>query len=143
MKPLPQPVAEKIGRMLPRLGSDHDGEVIATARAIGRALRNAGFDFNDAAERFAESHEAVPTFATSPRAAGDRWWSTDFDPRPSWEVIRDQCREAVRACRAAEGRLSPWEKTFVGSIGPRLTHGLSLTPKQQTSLLNIAERVSA
>jgi hypothetical protein len=37
----------KIGKLIPRLASDHDGEVVATARAIQRSLQSAGADLHD------------------------------------------------------------------------------------------------
>ncbi|MES0074685.1 hypothetical protein [Mesorhizobium sp. M0058] len=37
----------KIGKLIPRLASDHDGEVVATARAIIRTLGAAGADLHD------------------------------------------------------------------------------------------------
>jgi hypothetical protein len=40
-------IAAQLGKMIPRLGSNHDGEVVATARAIERALRGAGHDWHD------------------------------------------------------------------------------------------------
>jgi hypothetical protein len=40
-------IASKISKLLPRLGSNHDGEVVATARAIERVLRGAGHDWHD------------------------------------------------------------------------------------------------
>jgi hypothetical protein len=42
-------VAPTISKLIPRLGSNHDGEVIATARAIQRVLRGAGRDWHDLA----------------------------------------------------------------------------------------------
>lgn len=42
----PQAIS-KIGKLIPRLASDHDGEVIATVRAIQRSLHSAGADLHD------------------------------------------------------------------------------------------------
>lgn len=39
----------KIGKLIPRLASDHDGEVVATARAIIRSLQSSGSDLHDLA----------------------------------------------------------------------------------------------
>jgi hypothetical protein len=38
---------EIVAKLIPRLASPHDGEVIATARAVGRALQSAGCDWHD------------------------------------------------------------------------------------------------
>ncbi len=37
----------KVGKLLPRLASNHDGEVVATARAIIRSLQSHGSDLHD------------------------------------------------------------------------------------------------
>ena len=41
---LPTPVADRLGLLIPRLASEHDGEVVATARAIHRTLMASGRD---------------------------------------------------------------------------------------------------
>jgi hypothetical protein len=38
-----------ISRLIPRLGSPHDGEVVATARAIQRSLKSQRLDWHDLA----------------------------------------------------------------------------------------------
>ncbi|MBB4272330.1 hypothetical protein [Rhizobium mongolense] len=38
---------QKLGKLFPRLASNHDGEVIATARAIIRTLESAGSSLHD------------------------------------------------------------------------------------------------
>lgn len=43
-------VAPKLGKLIPLLGSNHDGEVLSAAAAIRRTLDNAGLDLNDLAE---------------------------------------------------------------------------------------------
>jgi hypothetical protein len=40
-------IADKLGKLIPRLATDHDGEVVATAGAIERTLRSAGLDLHD------------------------------------------------------------------------------------------------
>jgi hypothetical protein len=42
-------VAPLVSKLIPRLASDHDGEVVATARAIERVLKAAGRDWHDLA----------------------------------------------------------------------------------------------
>jgi hypothetical protein len=41
--------AVQLCKLIPRLASEHDGEIVATARAIGRTLESAGCDFHDLA----------------------------------------------------------------------------------------------
>jgi hypothetical protein len=40
------PIAEKLGKLVRMLTSDHDGEVVAAARSINRALKSAGLDIH-------------------------------------------------------------------------------------------------
>lgn len=49
MKPLGA-VVPQLAKLIPLLASNHDGEVVATARAIERVLRNAGHDWHDLAD---------------------------------------------------------------------------------------------
>ena len=49
----------QIAKLIPRLASEHDGEVVATARAIERLLRSADLDWHDVAKRV--EPEAIAT----------------------------------------------------------------------------------
>lgn len=51
--------AAKVAKMIPRLASDHDGEVVATVKAIVRVLESSGATLHDLAA------------AIEPRRAGD------------------------------------------------------------------------
>ena len=44
-------IVPKITRLVPLLGSDQSGEVVAAAAAIGRALRSDGLDWHRPEER--------------------------------------------------------------------------------------------
>lgn len=41
------PILPKLEKLVPRLASDADGEVVSTVRAIDRTLRGAGLDWHD------------------------------------------------------------------------------------------------
>jgi hypothetical protein len=43
-------IGPQIGKMIPRLASEYDGEVVATVRAIERTLKAAGRDWHDLAK---------------------------------------------------------------------------------------------
>jgi hypothetical protein len=43
-------IAPKLAKLIPLLGSDKDGERLATLEAIGRTLRSAKLDFHDLAK---------------------------------------------------------------------------------------------
>jgi hypothetical protein len=46
---VPATIAPTLGKLIPLLASDHDGEVVATARAIDRVLKSSGRDWHDLA----------------------------------------------------------------------------------------------
>lgn len=50
----------KLSKLIPRLASDYDGEVVATARAIERILSASGLTWHDLADRV--SPEPTPGF---------------------------------------------------------------------------------
>ena len=60
------PIDNKVAALIPRLASDKDGEVVATARAIGRQLNKAGSDWHDLAARL--GWDEVDLFGISPTA---------------------------------------------------------------------------
>lgn len=55
MADLSPDLSGKLARLIPRLASDHDGEVIATVAAIRRTLDRAGLSLHDLAARLAEA----------------------------------------------------------------------------------------
>jgi hypothetical protein len=49
MSALPAALIPMLDKLIPLLASNHDGEVVATVRAIGRVLKSGGFDWHDLA----------------------------------------------------------------------------------------------
>lgn len=47
MERLRKTITPLLGKLLPLLGSNHDGEVVAAARAISRVLQRAGHGWHD------------------------------------------------------------------------------------------------
>jgi hypothetical protein len=62
------PVADKLGRLIPRLASDADGEVVAVARAIQRTLAAQSLDLHDLA---AALEPAAPRERSAPQTPAD------------------------------------------------------------------------
>jgi hypothetical protein len=52
----PTPVAQKLGALLRRLSSNHDGEVLATVHAIIRTLNSAGSDLHALADKVEQTN---------------------------------------------------------------------------------------
>ena len=98
------PIADKLTRLIPRLASDHDREVVATVRAIQRTLAAQKLDLHDLAHSLAP--KPVPVFDDAPPPSNNGWRPT-FDP--DW-------REMAEYCRRHLGRLSAREQDFVRTI---------------------------
>lgn len=101
---LPAVITGKIGKLIPRLGTDHTGEIVAVVGAIARTLKGVGCDWHDLAAAL-ESPE--------PRRARD----SDPAQRPWSRWTHLAANERVMALDAIRTlRLSPWERGFIDSI---------------------------
>jgi hypothetical protein len=109
--PLPATLIPTLGKLIPRLASNHDGEILAAARAIGRALKSSGHDWHD----LAASHRASVT------------QSPNFD----W-------RRAARFCADHAALLNEREWDFIVTIAQGHK---SPTEKQLKWLRDIADRL--
>jgi len=66
-------IAARLGRLLPRLGSNYDGEVVATARGIGNVLQGAGCDWHDLVQALLPS-PPLPDAAGVSNNKSNVWW---------------------------------------------------------------------
>lgn len=129
------PVVPKIAKLIPRLGTDSDGECVATVRAIERTLKSAGLDLHDLA-KIVEQY------------AGDRSspeHGFDTGPPPMWAEMNTCARRAwlCALLRKAE-QLSAWEETFVRDIAAKTSFsGFSTSPKQSSTLTQIIAKAWA
>jgi len=69
-----EPLRPRLAKLIPRLASDQDGEVIATVRAIARVLQTAGLDFHDLAQ--------AVSGAPAPWQAASSWSHAARPPPP-------------------------------------------------------------
>jgi hypothetical protein len=71
----------KLAKMIPRLSSDHDGEIVATAHAIQRTLQSSGRDWHDL---------AAAMFPLTVQSDASSDWRSQHDERPtvSWRYHR-------------------------------------------------------
>lgn len=122
------PVTDRLTKLIPRLASDHDGEVVATARAIGRTLTNAGLDFHALAGALQEPEPKVLVVYR------DRPVATPQPP--TLATLSHHERLAWLAAMAASGTLTAWEQVFVADLHQqhRCRPDRGLTVKQRRSL---------
>lgn len=106
------PVAPKIAKLIPRLASDHDGEVVATVRAIRRTLESAGLDLHALAAELGDgiTSEHGPT---------------------TWQELAAWCRNI------GQHRLSLKEFMFVADMADRLILDAEPSEKQAAWLRSI------
>ena len=107
-------IAPKLSKLIPMLGTDHDGKVVATVRAISRTLKGVGLDFHNLVEALC-------------------------DPRPSYAYARPQTpekelrtwHEIAIWCRNHDGGdLSDKERKFVADMIRRTAGDFQPSEKQ-------------
>ena len=108
-------VALTLGKLIPRLGSTSDGEVVATARAIGRTLKASGLDWHDLAGAL-----ALQGSATDNLSFADDW------------------RRTLRYCADRIRQLSARDAEFISSLAALRRQP---TPRQMDWLHDIARRL--
>lgn len=109
-------ITGKLEKLIPRLGTDADGEIIATVRAIGRALQSNGCDWHDLAA-------AVKGEARPPRR------------KPSNELHR----MALWLMQNALDQLSDHSRDFVATMALKLARQKP-TAKQERYLRDLYEQ---
>ena len=136
-------IGAEIAKLLPMLGSDHDGEVIAVVRALGRKLNAGGKDWHWLAEQVlrlesttrearkpsAAWHESTPR--TPPASRKERhavkpiWTTIDRPQQLAWLVLLD-----------GQPWLTAVEAELVAAIRPQIEQGqsLHLPPRQKRML---------
>lgn len=127
-------VAGRLALIIPRLASNHDGEVVATARAIGRTLNAAGLDWHDVA--------AAINAIDPPRPRHQSWGHADDPPPPLWSELRPHDRRAWLDAIDGQPWLSEWEATFVADIRVRFraSQHKGFSGKQQIVLNRLIAR---
>jgi len=115
-------VAPKLSKLIPMLATDHDGEVIATVRAISRTLKGAGMDFHNLVEALGEHKQTYtpPTKAPAPTS------------QPT--SLRDI---AIWLRTHAAHRMNYKEQKFVMDMASRLSAGQQASTKQANWLRSL------
>lgn len=123
------PLAPKLARLIPRLASNHDGEVVATVRAIKRTLASAGLDLHDLATALEREPETRIVYRDRP--------APKRTPQMPWHEMALWCLDH------GEGRLSARENDFIENVLARLSlyQWSSPTERQAAWLRSIYTRL--
>jgi hypothetical protein len=132
--PLPAAVREKLGKLVPLLSSDQDGERVGAVAAIERVLKSAGLDWHD----FTGWITAPPAAAPPP--------PPPRQPRPAdpedelgMSVLDHELVSLVEALRASR-RFTARSEEFLDSLLERAGRFdvVHLSPKQKRWLEDLA-----
>lgn len=130
-------IVEKLSKLFPLLSSNHDGEVVATARAIERTLKKSGHSLHDLAgamkDRSAE-RDRPEANKTAGQGNGATAGSSPRDTSIRWT-------DAMRRCALLLGcALNDVERGFISKIqdnAQKYRARFSLTQKQIAWLLRL------
>jgi hypothetical protein len=100
---LPKIVLEKLAKLIPRLASNHPGEVVATVAAIRRTLQNAGADLHDLGE--ALDADAAP-----------EWRDQVLLCRRNWDLLLDRERGLVESLERWRGTPTAKQLAFLKNV---------------------------
>lgn len=121
MMALPSDTSTKISKLIPRLGSDHEGEIVNTVRAIERTLDSQGLTLHDLAEAIGEGPQKPPK--QGPATEPPQWAAMAYRERLTWLRI------------VANGPLNDWELNFLSKISPLVRRtNYPMSPKRQKIL---------
>jgi hypothetical protein len=126
--PLSGSLTAQIAKMLPRLASDFDGEVVATVRAVERTLKSAGKDWHDLSAHIT----APPIEIHLPSQRQEKRRYSSKQPQPhDW-------RATARFCAALPDKMSARELDFIVSMAQWTRNP---TDRQLAWLTQIASRL--
>ena len=131
-------VLPKLAVLLPRLGSNHDAEVVATVRHVERLLKSAGLDWHDLV---AALSPPVVTLATRTEGAR-RYPAPRRPPGPTGTghaVLMTNM--AAYCCLHGMQGLGVAELRFAVGMADKLRRGHRLGPKQEERLRALYDRL--
>ncbi len=130
-RPLPPAVRDKLGRLLPMLSSNHDGERVGAVAAIERVLKSNNCDWHDLA---ASIGSPVPVREPPRRQAPDDDTSTTVD---AGKLI-----DLIAAVRASGVWIGPSSEQFLDGLLERagVYASVFISPKQQRWLNDLVRK---
>jgi hypothetical protein len=120
---IPPAVVDRVAQILPRLGSNHHGEVVATAAAVIRVLGNAGHDLHDLVAAFRKGAIELPP-------------PKEPDKLNQFDVSADWCRQ-----HECDTRLRARDREFLKSMARWFTQGKPPSASQEAWLNDIHRRI--
>lgn len=125
-------ITGKLEKLIPRLGTDADGEVIAIVRAIERALKSNGNDWHDLAAALKAQPEPIqyqPYTAPKPQ------------PQPRYQARDQELEQFLQMARYLRdfcaARLNEKCRRFVVEMANTLGAGQAISTKQKQFLANL------
>ncbi len=117
---IPRETLRRVAAIIPRLGSDHDGEIIAAAKALERTLASANHGFSDLADAILPPPPITPPLKKP---------ATDWKQAARWcavygvGVLTDRELEFVDDLAASKGfrTLSVRQDAWLASILSKLS----------------------
>ena len=139
-------VRDKLAKLVPRLASDQDGEVVATVAAIRRVLQSAALDLHDLAETIRRPPDVVTRYVTAgPSHAPARRRTRRAYPKAEGHKEFATTEEKLDFIGAREnaptGLISEKEWGFLNSVRGRVAAGWPLSEAQEKWLNDIVDRV--
>jgi len=108
------PVAPRLSKLIPRLASNHDGEIVAAARAIGRTLASHRLDWHDLAQAI-----SLPAPAVRPCDDAD-WRDLLAFCASRMNLLNGREREFLRSIARWRGDLTERQRKWLEAIAEKL-----------------------
>ena len=109
-------LTDRLSKLIPRLASEYDSEVIATVRAIQAALRAGGRDVHDLAATV-RGREIVAVVKAA-----------QIKQAPNWNNLSHQERSAWMTAVTAHSETTEFERQRLADMANRLRIGMIFTP---------------
>lgn len=111
--PSPSPsLSRKLGKLILLLGSNHDGEVVATVRAISSSLAAEGFDLHDLAATVSGNLNKLQSISSA------------IAPPSSFDTLSHFERRAWLDALVAVDWLTPLERDYVVDVANLVRGGM-------------------
>lgn len=120
---------QRIAKIIPRLATNHDGELIASVKAIERILQQTGHDWYALADLIENGEKPLQAVFTSTSS------------RP-WRHLPDAWRAHLLSQVMSCPGLSEWESDFIANVSRQFHHGFCLSEKQIEIIDRLATRAS-